>query len=589
MQRDPAWRDQTGAPDDPQPGNIPGGARDVLRGATFNDGGADGFVPDSGLWTVDSGRYEVAPELLGGDAVSVFYVDAYRPLYFEMQASINASKPTAGYKSNAYLIFDYQSPTDFKCAGINVSIDKLQMGHRDETGWHVDVQTPAKLKPDNDYNLLLAVNGVTATLVVNNAEVLNHVFSPRIIDGFSYGLNTGMVGIGSDNSKARIDNVVVQILPPEYTLDSTEDFADQDMDLMFAVQSGLWSVNRGVYQGVSALSDSGAVSLVDLGLDTGLSADSLLELKVTIATAARSGIVFDHYGPQNYKFAVLDVENDLVMIGHSTDRGGIKIDATADYDLKANADYELGIILKGLSVSIAIDDHVVTGYIYNGVVVDGRFGLIGFDESISCDTVNVKTDDSAFRDQTDQTNLMAAEPPDAYASAQETVTSDQLLPIIAEAKRRWIDSALLDDSMIRALEFVDFQIVDLQGLTLATTIGNTVYIDVDAAGHGWFVDLTPGEDEEFHQVEGATAWIAAESSLACDRIDLMTVVMHELGHVMGIEHSGSDAADSDLMNATLNASVRLLPADWKMVSLDSAIDDSLPEEIGSSSKNARKK
>jgi len=589
MQRDPAWRDQTGAPDDPQPGNIPGGARDVLRGATFNDGGADGFVPDSGLWTVDSGRYEVAPELLGGDAVSVFYVDAYRPLYFEMQASINASKPTAGYKSNAYLIFDYQSPTDFKFAGINVSIDKLQMGHRDETGWHVDVQTPAKLKPDNDYNLLLAVNGVTATLVVNNAEVLNHVFSPRIIDGFSYGLNTGMVGIGSDNSKARIDNVVVQILPPEYTLDSTEDFADQDMDLMFAVQSGLWSVNRGVYQGVSALSDSGAVSLVDLGLDTGLSADSLLELKVTIATAARSGIVFDHYGPQNYKFAVLDVENDLVMIGHSTDRGGIKIDATADYDLKANADYELGIILKGLSVSIAIDDHVVTGYIYNGVVVDGRFGLIGFDESISCDTVNVKTDDSAFRDQTDQTNLMAAEPPDAYASAQETVTSDQLLPIIAEAKRRWIDSALLDDSMIRALEFVDFQIVDLQGLTLATTIGNTVYIDVDAAGHGWFVDLTPGEDEEFHQVEGATAWIAAESSLACDRIDLMTVVMHELGHVMGIEHSGSDAADSDLMNATLNASVRLLPADWKMVSLDSAIDDSLPEEIGSSSKNARKK
>ena len=27
-QQDPDWRDQTGAPDDPQPGNIPGGARD---------------------------------------------------------------------------------------------------------------------------------------------------------------------------------------------------------------------------------------------------------------------------------------------------------------------------------------------------------------------------------------------------------------------------------------------------------------------------------------------------------------------------------------------------------------------------------
>ena len=32
------WQDQTGAPADPQAGNIPGGKRDVLRSANFNDG-----------------------------------------------------------------------------------------------------------------------------------------------------------------------------------------------------------------------------------------------------------------------------------------------------------------------------------------------------------------------------------------------------------------------------------------------------------------------------------------------------------------------------------------------------------------------
>ncbi len=37
-QRDRDWQKQTGAPDDPQPGNIPGGARDVMRSATFNSG-----------------------------------------------------------------------------------------------------------------------------------------------------------------------------------------------------------------------------------------------------------------------------------------------------------------------------------------------------------------------------------------------------------------------------------------------------------------------------------------------------------------------------------------------------------------------
>jgi hypothetical protein len=31
LQKDPDWRDQTGAPDDPQAGNIPGGKRDVRQ------------------------------------------------------------------------------------------------------------------------------------------------------------------------------------------------------------------------------------------------------------------------------------------------------------------------------------------------------------------------------------------------------------------------------------------------------------------------------------------------------------------------------------------------------------------------------
>jgi len=35
------------------------------------------------------------------------------------------------------------------------------------------------------------------------------------------------------------------------------------------------------------------------------------------------------------------------------------------------------------------------------------------------------------------------------------------------------------------------------GLTLASISGNIVQVDVDGAGHGWFVDVTPEEDAEF--------------------------------------------------------------------------------------------
>ena len=64
-QKDLAWRDQTGAPADVQPGNIPGGERDVLQSANFNDGSASGFAADSGAWTVSGGRLEVAPDRAG--------------------------------------------------------------------------------------------------------------------------------------------------------------------------------------------------------------------------------------------------------------------------------------------------------------------------------------------------------------------------------------------------------------------------------------------------------------------------------------------------------------------------------------------
>ena len=74
-QQDFDWHDQTGGPTDPQAGNIPGGKRDVLRTANFNDGQLQGFAADSGVWQVSGGALQVAAASLGEDAAAVFYVD----------------------------------------------------------------------------------------------------------------------------------------------------------------------------------------------------------------------------------------------------------------------------------------------------------------------------------------------------------------------------------------------------------------------------------------------------------------------------------------------------------------------------------
>ncbi len=75
---------------------------------------------------------------------------------------------------------------------------------------------------------------------------------------------------------------------------------------------------------------------------------------------------------------------------------------------------------------------------------------------------------------------------------------------------------------------------------------NTILLSPNGAGHGWFVDPTPYMDEEF---SGGAAYVG---SPAAGREDLLTTVMHELGHLAGLP----DNDGSGLMVETLAAGVR---------------------------------
>ena len=70
----------------------------------------------------------------------------------------------------------------------------------------------------------------------------------------------------------------------------------------------------------------------------------------------------------------------------------------------------------------------------------------------------------------------------------------------------------------------------------------TIVIDDDASGTGWFIDPTPWESSEFSTQNTAYNLQAAEGSAAYGRYDLLTTILHELGHLAGfIEgYSGFD-------------------------------------------------
>jgi Ca2+-binding RTX toxin-like protein len=539
------WQDQTGAPIDPQPGNIPGGERLTLRGVDFNGGTAEGFAVDSGQWQVTQGRLEVSPTLLGEDAVSVFHVGEYLPGYFEMTATINAGKPTAGFKSNAYMIFDYHSPTDFKFAGVNISTDKLQIGHRDALGWHVDVQTPARLKPNTDYNMLLALNGVTATLLIDGTMVFSHAFAPRTDpDGFTYGLNAGFVGIGAENSIARIDNVVVQKLKPEVTFEHGDDFIDGVAERLGAPSLGAWQVTGARL--VGSPSAGADIALTTYDLDVG--PNSWLELEATLSADSLGGVFFDYYGVQDYKFAGVLSDTNQVVIGHWSKNGTITYDALADIPFAVGTDFDLRVSLKGTTVSVAVNGHDLLGHVFNAVVVDGALGLMAKDGAASFDSATVRTDDPAFLPEA-TTTLRAATTAQGFAGVPAALSEAELQPILEAAVRRFGAEAVMDG--------FDVRVADLPGLTLGQTLDNAILIDIDAAGHSWFVDPSPDEDSEFRKRVDDDARQATNGSAAEGRIDLLTVVMHELGHVMGVDHV--EDAEPDLMSASLETGLRLLP------------------------------
>ena len=110
---------------------------------------------------------------------------------------------------------------------------------------------------------------------------------------------------------------------------------------------------------------------------------------------------------------------------------------------------------------------------------------------------------------------------------------------------------------------VELAFENLPNGALGQTTNTTITLDVNAAGWGWFVDATPGLNEEFLPTADPTVWKAKAGSEAEGRMDLLSVLLHEYSHVLGLDHS----ADShSYMAATLQPGERrTLSADDQLV------------------------
>ncbi|MEQ1862398.1 MAG: SdrD B-like domain-containing protein, partial [Chthoniobacteraceae bacterium] len=128
----------------------------------------------------------------------------------------------------------------------------------------------------------------------------------------------------------------------------------------------------------------------------------------------------------------------------------------------------------------------------------------------------------------------------------------ELDSLVDAAITRWEATGLTPEQSA-LLHSISFSIADLPGWYLGESGGGSFTLDRDAAGNGWFVDSTPLDDAEFANGR------ATINGGAAGRVDALTTVLHELGHVLGLgdRYAGGDAGD--LMYGFLSLGDRRLP------------------------------
>ena len=348
---------------------------------------ANGHEIQSGQAEIDDGRYRVTPN---GEATSLSTLRTETPLSDNLELSVlfNADDISPQHFSNAFVIFDFQSLTDFKFVGAHVGVDEWVVGHVDTNGFHFDEIVNAQIDALTDYQLKVTiVNDSTITLYADGMSQLTRSYGESITDG--------QLGLGTRNANSRFDDLSVRALPADTDSSAgavplNEDFDDGKADHL-SPTAGTWLLVDGTYQ-VSPEINGDGISLANLTEDLSDSAEIGVTINVDETLVDRFGngfIIFDYQNENDFKYAGGYIARDEWAIGHRTSEGWID-DVVVSTSLDAFTDHEMRLVFKNATeVSFFHGETEVASHMFADDITDGSVGLASHNSVTRFDNFSV--------------------------------------------------------------------------------------------------------------------------------------------------------------------------------------------------------